>query len=59
MVRLLSLCAVPPATGDTLAYRNRKARFEKRNKKIMEMSPDKQAQFKHIIDSRGGQRYIP
>lgn len=46
-------------SSDTLKYRERKARFDNRNRRIEKMAPKQQEQFKKIIDSRNGQRYIP
>ena len=39
--------------------RTLKERFDKRNRKIEEMSPKQQEQFKRIMDRGGGPRYIP
>lgn len=46
-------------SSEVMEYRTKKARFEKRNKRIMNMTPKQQEGFKRIIDSTGGKRYIP
>ena len=53
-----SLPQVAPTT-ETLQYRDRKERFQKRNKRIEAMTPIQQDGFKKIVDDRNGQRYIP
>jgi hypothetical protein len=37
----------------------RKARFQKRNARIEKMTPEQQQGIKNIIDTAGGDRYIP
>jgi len=51
--------ASPSPTGEALKARERKKRFQKRNKRILSKPAAVQEKFKKLIDRTGGQRYIP